>query len=224
MAKLGVMLYGRRSDELVQFVSENLATKAELVIAGALDGLNDEQVQALAAADPATGIPEYLSDGSIVFVDHEEIATRARQLANKLAHEGVDRSLMCCTAPWPSLETESHIVVPVKILEHVAVSLLPTAGTLGVIQPLEETKNEEIKHWQALGVNVISVISSPETDSDDVLAQAAESLLAKGTDVIAMDCLSFTTHHRDIVLKITGKPTLLPMTLIGRVVDEVLGL
>lgn len=220
MSRLGIMIYGRSSRELESFVKDNLASHCELEIRGALDGCSDEQVTAIQAADASKGVPEFLADGSIVFVDHEEVTQRVKLLADEFKTEGIERSLICCTAPWPGLEADSDIFIPSKMLEHVALSLLPTGGTLAVIQPVEETKDEEIKHWQALGVTIIRKTFSPEQGNDEELQAVAEALVQEGADVIALDCLSFVDHHKQIVLSATEKPTLLPMSLIGKVIDE----
>jgi len=223
MKKLGVILYGRATPELIDFVRENFQSQAELHICGALDGLTDDQVLAISASNAATGVPEYLSDERIVYVDHDVVAERVRALAAQFSEDGIPQSMICCTAPWPSLEAEPSIIVPVRILENVALSLLPTGGKLAVVQPLAETADEEIKHWQELGVSIIRSTLSAETCTDAELVSTVDSLVKQGADVIALDCLSFVAHHRDIVLATTGKPTLLPMSLVGKVIDDVLG-
>jgi protein AroM len=61
----------------------------------------------------------------------------------------------------------------------------------------------------------------PDAAGDEELAAAARSLVAQGADLIVMDCMGYVRHNRDVVAKATGKPTLLPMSLSGKVLDEV---
>ena len=104
-----------------------------------------------------------------------------------------------------------------------AFALLPKGGTLGVVQPDGNTWDEEIKHWQALDVPVVSSIISPHENSLEELAEATQGLVDQGADLIVLDCLAFTREHWQRVREVTAKPVLLPMSIMGKVLDEAYG-
>jgi protein AroM len=227
MTRFGVILPYRINDELSSFVKENLETEAELQVCGTQDGLSDEELCVLAKGNPLNPFSDLLADGTTVYLNGDDIMQRACKMAAQFQAEGMDATLMCCTLPWPALEAMPNVVCPSRILEHMTLALPPRDGTIGVLQPLEDVMAEEIVHWKALGPRVVSACGAspvpgfPDAAGDEELAAAARSLVAQGADLIVMDCMGYVRHNRDVVAKATGKPTLLPMSLSGKVLDEV---
>lgn len=223
MKKVHIVLYSRSSGRSEEFIKSSLETSAELTICGALDGLSDEQLRAMAADPIATGAPVEMEDGSWLYVAHEQIDRRARAVIEALKADGAETIMMCCTIPWHSLEDLPGVICPSLVLEANAVALLPKGGTLGVVQPLGDTKDEEIKHWRDLGVPVVAATISPDENTLDELAGATEKLVEQGADLIVLDCLAFAREHWQRVRDTTGKPVLLPISILGKILDEAYG-
>jgi len=221
--KVNIVTYSRYAESSAEFIKANLATSAELIIRGALDGLSDDQLQEMAADPIATGAPVELEDGSWLYVSHEQIDRRAREVIEKLKADGAETVLMCCTIPWHSLEDLPGVICPSLVLEANAMALLPKDGTLGVIQPDINTIDEEIKHWRDLSVPVVAATISPRENTIDELADACVALVEKGADLIVLDCLAFTCDHWQRVREATNKPVILPMTILGKILDEAYG-
>ncbi|MBL4660802.1 MAG: AroM family protein [Alcanivoracaceae bacterium] len=216
------MLYSRMSKDVADFVRSNLQTQAQINISGALDDLSDEQLRNIAADPISTGVPVELDDGSWLYVSHDEIDKIARARIDTMQAQGCNTVMMCCTLPWHSLESLKNVVCPSKVLEANAIALLPTGGVLGVVQPDAVTKDEEIKHWLSLGCEVVSTTVSPE-ESMDALSAGIQSLVEQKVDLIVLDCLAFTREHWQLVRKTSNKPVILPMSLLGKVLDEAYG-
>lgn len=223
MKKVYIVLYSRYSERSAEFVKANLETSAELTISGALDGLNDDELRAMVADPIGTGVPVELEDGSWIYVAHDQIDHRARGVIDALKTKGAETIMMCCTLPWRSLDELPGVVCPSRVLEANAVALLPKGGTLGVVQPDGNTKDEEIKHWRELGVPTVSTTISPHESSLDELAEATRKLVEQGADLIVLDCLAFAREHWQRVREATGKPVLLPMSVMGKILDEAYG-
>lgn len=96
-------------------------------------------------------------------------------------------------------------------------------GCIGVIQPDALTIDKEIKHWTALDVPVDRATISPHENSLDDLAAATRDLVYQGADLIVLDCLAFTRDHWRSVRDATHKLVLLPMSIMGKVLDEAYG-
>ncbi|WP_432474694.1 AroM family protein [Amphritea sp. HPY] len=223
MNKVEVVLYSRYSGEIAEFVRQHLETDAEYNISGALDGLSDTQLREMAADPIATGVPVELSDGEWLYIDHKQIDQRARSVIETLKADGTDTVMMCCTLPWHSLETLPGVICPNRVMEANAVALLPRGAALGVVLPDSNTAVEEIKHWQALDVPVLNTTISPHENSLDELTAACVKLVEQGAELIVLDCLAFTRDHWQQVRKATGKPILLPMSVMGKLLDEAYG-
>lgn len=221
--KVHVVFYSRYSERSAQFAKAHLETAAELTFSGALDGLDDEQLRAMAAEPIATGVPVELQDGSWLYVAHDAVDRCARNTIDKLKANGVETVMMCCTLPWRSLEALPGIICPSRVLEANAVALLPRGGTLGVIQPDGNTWEEEIKHWRELGTPVVTATISPKENSLDELAEASKELVDQGAGLIVLDCLAFTREHWQRVRDVTDKPVLLPVSLLGKTLDAAYG-
>jgi len=94
---------------------------------------------------------------------------------------------------------------------------------IGVVQPDGITSDEEIKHWNSLGVSILSTTISPSDNTLAELGEATQSLVAKGADLIVLDCLAFGRDHWRLVRELTGKPVILPISLLGKILDEAYG-
>ena len=223
MKTVEIMLYSRFSEDTAEFIRQHLKTDAQLNISGALDGLDDNQLREMAADPIATGVPVELEDGSWLYVDHHQIDRQARVRIDQLQADGNKTLMMCCTLPWPSLEALPGVICPSRVLEANALALLPKGGTLGVVQPDDNTKDEEIKHWRALDVPVVTTTISPHENSLDELGAATQGLVEQGADLIVLDCLAFTEEHWQRVREVAAKPVLLPMSIMGKVLDETYG-
>ena len=223
MKKVNIVTYSRYAESSAEFIKANLATSAELSISGALDGLNDDQLKEMAADPIATGVPVELKDGSWLYVSHDQIDRRAREVIEKLKADGAETVLMCCTLPWHSLEDLPGVICPSLVLEANAMALLPKGGTLGVVQPDVNTIDDEIKHWRELGVPVVAATISPRENTIDELAEACRTLVEQGADLIVLDCLAFSREHWQRVRDVTARPVLLPMNVLGKILDEAYG-
>lgn len=223
MKKVHIVLYSRSSKGSAEFIKASLETSAELAICGALDGLDDDQLRGMAADPVATGAPVELEDGSWLYVAHEQIDRRARAVIKNLQAEGAETVMMCCTLPWHSLEDLPGVICPSLVLEANAMALLPRGGTLGVVQPDANTRDEEIKHWRQLGVPVVAATLSPQENTLDELADASAKLVEQGADLIVLDCLAFAREHWQRVRDVSNKPVLLPISILGKILDEAYG-
>ncbi len=227
MKNIHILLYSRFSQAIADFVTEHLHTSATLIIHGALDGLSDEQLRAMEAHPISKGVPVELNNGEYVYVDHGQIDRIARTRIEQLQTQGSQTVLMCCTLPWPSLENMPGVICPSPVLEANALALLPKGGTLGVIQPYEETCQEEIKHWLKLGVKegvkVLAKTVSAHDESPQNLTNAVSTLIAQGAQLIVLDCLEFTRDHLTAIRQATNKPVILPISLLGKILDEAYG-
>lgn len=92
---------------------------------------------------------------------------------------------------------------------------------MGVIVPVEELLTVQAQKWQILQKPPVFSLGNPIHDSEQII-DAGKELLAKGADVIMLDCLGFNQRHRDLLQKQLDVPVLLSNVLIARLAAELL--
>ena len=230
MTTIGVLVPYRSEPEMIAFVREHLDLGAELVVRGSQDGMSDEELRALSEGVEPNSYAEILEDGSTVNITREIVLDGMQKQARRLLEDGCDAVMICCTLPWAELDAMQDVVTPCTILEDTAAALAGEGGAIGVIQPVEAAMEEEIKHWLALGerrgLEIHARYAAPQVPGEDVVfgddqfAAVARSLAAEDVDVIAMDCMAYTEHHRTVVAEASAKPVLRAMQLTGMVAEH----
>lgn len=187
----------------------------EIYECGALDGLTIKEIQGLAPGKQDYVLVTRLRDGTQVKLSRNKIVKRLQECVDRLEKE-VDVIGVLCTGEFPGLKSKKLLVEPsllsLKTVESLSVS------KLGVIVPDPRQVELTRKKWGG-GVDVESV--SPYTGNEGELKKAAEAL--KHCDVIVLDCIGYNINAKKIVRKITGKPVILPRTLMARIMGELLG-
>jgi protein AroM len=77
--------------------------------------------------------------------------------------------------------------------------------------------------WQKTGLELVLDAASPYTGTEVDFRAAARRLAARNVDLIVLDCIGFTGEMKRIIREESGKPVILPRTLLGRVCGEILG-
>ena len=233
MTTIGVLVPYRSDPEMIAFVEEHLDLEADLVVCGSQDGMSDDELRALSEGVEPNSYAETLEDGSTVNITREVVLDGMQKQARRLLEDGCDAVMICCTLPWEELDAMEGVVTPYTILEDTAATVAGGSGAIGVMQPVEAAMEEEIQHWLALGerrgLEIHARYAAPQVPgedmvfSDDQYAEVARSLAAHDVDVIVMDCMAYTEHHRAVVAAASGKPVLRAMQLTGMVVEHACG-
>ncbi|MYA86138.1 MAG: AroM family protein [Acidimicrobiaceae bacterium] len=230
MTTIGVLVPYRSDPEMIAFVEEHLDLEADLVVCGSQDGMSDDELRALSEGVEPNSYAEILEDGSTVNITREVVLEGLQRQAQRLLHDGCDAVMICCTLPWDELDAMAGVVTPYTILEDTAATVAGGSGAIGVMQPVEAAMEEEIQHWLALGerhgLEIHARYAAPQVPGEDVVfsddqyAEVARSLAVQDVDVIVMDCMAYTEHHRAVVAEASGKPVLRAMQLTGMVVEH----
>jgi protein AroM len=141
----------------------------------------------------------------------------------ELEQAGVDLIVLFCTGEFPELESKKLIVKPDVLLENVLRGLLSGGGRLAAVVPSPDQIPALGKRWGRVVADPIIEAVSPYTGSQADFEAVASRLAASEPDLIVLDCMGFSQHIKSIFRKITGKPVILPRSLLGRVVGELAG-
>lgn len=214
---LGVILYGRKTQALEEFIRHSFNPGLMLTIDGALDGMTDTEVVKLVVNEGEDGLPEYLEDGTEVFINTNATVAKIIEARQRHIKLGIKQSLVYCTTDWSDLATRTDVIIPSKILENLVVSLIPPNGKIGLVQPYAELADFEAKHWQALGFPTIRTIFNQESESLETFKTKVSNLAAKNVDIIILDCLAYSEEHLSMVKDIANCPCILPSKVLESV-------
>ena len=217
METLNIFFYGYATTEARSHVDRHVPLTADRRYHGALDSLERPDLDELSARPGHQSVPIEQPDGTWIELDYDQLDRHCLETMNRIAADTGDPVLMFCTAPWYRSEAAENVILPFRLLEHVALALRAPEAAIGVIQPVAETADFEIQHWRDLDVPLEARVVS-ESEPVDALAQAAQELVARGASVIVLDCLNFTESHYEAVRAAVDVHVLLPATLLPAVI------
>jgi protein AroM len=200
----------------------SLGIGACLIQAGALDGLSLEEALQFAPQKGDKLLVTRMRDGREVHIAERHIHRRLQDCVLKLEAAAVDMIVLFCTGEFPQLASRSLIIKPDMLMERLIPAILPR-GRLGVLLPSPEQKASMRDKWEKTGLEPVFDAASPYTGTEADFRAAARRLAAGGVDLIVLDCIGFTGKMKRIIREESGKPALLPRTLLGRVCGELLG-
>ena len=113
------------------------------------------------------------------------------------------------------------LIYPCRLLDGL-VPALARRGKIGVVVPDISQKEQNIRRWDGIAKEVHVVAASPYADMEGIQS-AAEKLRELDVDLLILDCIGYTVKMKRIFHQATGKPVLLPRTVLARVVRELAG-
>jgi len=196
---------------------KHLLGDVEIVECGALDGLTMEEIQKLAPVEGDYVLVTRLRNGTQVKLSRDKIVKKLQECIKKLEAE-VDVIGVLCTGEFPELKSKKLLIEPSLLLLKTIEAL--SVAKLGVIVPdlkqIELTKRK----WQSISKDIKVESVSPYVGNTEELKRVAERL--KHCDLIVLDCIGYNMDAKRVVKEVTIKPVVLPRSLMGRVIGELL--
>ena len=193
--------------------------KAEILERGGLDGLTREQIQEFSPEEGDYVLVSRLNDGTSVTFAERHIIPRLQQAIEELEEQGAAFIMMFCTGKFPdTLKAKVPLIYPCEILDRV-VPLLTAASSILVVtpSPLQITQSKE--KWSRI-VDQVSVAACSPYGEWKELEEGASLVRDTKADLVVLDCIGFSREMKQLFAKETGKPVILPRTLLARLVSE----
>lgn len=194
----------------------------ELLQKGGLDGLTRKEIEAFTPKEGDYVLVSRLTDGSSVTFAEKHIVGRLQQAIDDLQAEGVLLIMIFCTGHFPeSLHADVPMIFPDKVLQGVVPAVAGNADLITVTPSALQLEQNEAA-WRPFVKSVKSFAGSPY-DGIESLRSVAKQIaqLGKG-DIIVLDCIGFTKEMKQMFAEVTGKPVILPRTLLARIVSEMI--
>jgi protein AroM len=218
---LGVITIGQAPrDDIAALFAEHAPPGTRVILRGALDGLSDAEVDAVKPESGGDTLYSRLRGGRDVKISKKAVIARSPAVLAKLREDGCDAIVYACTGDFPPMEGDENVLFPSRVLNGLATGLLPR-GRLGLLIPLAEQAEKLGAKWARPGLEVVAEALAPSAGREEADA-AARRLAAKGIDLVAMDCMSYTPTTKQWVKPGLGVPALLAITATGRVLREML--
>lgn len=221
---LGLITIGQSPRvDVVPDMAEIIGPGVEIREAGALDGLESAQIDALAPSSGDDILVSRLRNGAPVFLAKRLITERVEQKIAELEGDGAMLTALLCTGAFPRLRATCPLIQPQHVLLGV-VRGLSWRGRLGILTPTVPHVPQTEARWRADGFDPVVVPLSPYQEEDAAaLARAAGVFRAAGAGLVVMDCMGFRRKTKQELQGLTGVPVLLANLLVARVIAEICG-
>jgi len=216
--KIGLVTIGQspRTD-VTPILRDILGTKVELIEKGVLDGLGKKEIEKLAPTARDYTLVTRLRDGTSVKVARRYITSKIQKCIEELEELGVGLNLLLCTGEFPALKAKKPLIMPDKLLSNIVRCV--KGGKIGIVVPEKEQIPHMERKWRSRGISVVMTSANPYGESK-ALEEAAKFLAKKDVDVIVLDCIGFTPKAKGLFSHLTGKPVLLPQTILGSILKD----
>lgn len=219
-ARVGMVTIGQSPrNDVVPEIKEILGRDIEILECGALDGLSREEVKQLAPKALDSVLVTRMQSGEEVTVGESRILERVQHCIDHLASK-CDVLALLCTGKFPEFTSKKIILMPNALLDGMVNGILGSI-VLGVLVPSRDQINQMSERWRRKGRKVIVESASPYSNQDEI-TPSARKLAASDSDVIVLDCMGYTSRTRETVRRITGKPVILPRSVLAHSILELI--
>lgn len=205
--------------DIVDEIRPVLGPGVHVVEAGALDGLDRQEIEAMRPEAGDHTLVTLLRDGQEVLVGHHHVLPRLQACIDRLQDEA-DVILMLCTGTFSRFATRRPILYPEQLLFQMARAVAPGVR-VGVLTPSGLQIADQERRWGEVASAVSVQSFSPYTPGDD-LDGACAAFRGAAVDVVALDCLGYTLALKEQVRQQVDRPVLLARTVLARVAAELL--
>jgi len=161
-------------NDILDEIRPILGSGVSILEMGALDGLSDEALQSYRAKSVEEVLVTRLSDGTEMAVAKEFLTQRLQSCICDLEAAGVEVITLLCTSAFPQLTATRPLLMPDRLLKHVAFGVLET-GNLAVIVPCSQQIPKARQKWKRPGVSLTVHALSPYGTPESEVAAVAQA-------------------------------------------------
>jgi len=205
-----------RSD-LVPDIVDALPRAIETTEFGALDGLEPGEVEELAPDATDHALVTRLRDGGEVVLGKRWLVRRIQAFLDSTSPGPNEASVLLCTGDFSALHGPGLFLDGQHLVDHGVEALCHGALTIGLILPIARQLEEH--HYEArAGQELVRAVASPYGQDD--FSAVGRSMA--DCDLIVMHCMGYTHAQRKAVAKASGRPVLLPRSLVAAALGQML--
>jgi protein AroM len=207
--------------DITSEIRDILGSDVTLLEKGVLDGLDVSEICKLLPRQGEPFLVTRLRDGKEVRLAEKHVVGRLPRYVSDLEEEGCEILILLCTGEFPEIQSRKVLLRPDRVLLNTA-RCIAGCRRLGVLLPAEEQIPVLGRRWAGMYPDVVMEAVSPYTGSMGQVREKALKFKSANVDLIVLDCLGFNKKTKAIFREVTGKPVLLPRTLVARVAREII--
>lgn len=208
---LGIVTIGQTPRPDLEATFAAAAPQATVRVAGALDGLGDDAIAALAVPGPYPLLVR-LADGSTAEVPRDALVPRVTAAAAALAEAGAGLVVVACAGAFPAIPCAAPVLVPGRVVP-ATVRAIAAGGRIGIVTPNAAQAPFAEAKWRADGFDVVVTHAAPSRAGD--LAAAAARMRASDVALVVLDCMGHDDASRAAFAVASGRPTVAVQPLIA---------
>lgn len=193
-----------------------------IIEGGALDGLSEKQITALAPCPGETDLITKLSNGKAVYVSHERLIPYIKQAVDQVVAQGADTVILLCTGEFAGLTADITILQPYTVLGNSVASVLQPGNKVIVLVPTEGQVVEASERWGKRGFEVTNAIVIPPFDQQGDLFTTSQLQEIQDSAAIIADCFGFDTAFTKKISATYHKPIFVPRLLLAHLLMAIL--
>ena len=198
--------------DIVPGLTKILPKKITVVESGALDGLGQQDIDALAPRDHDYPLYTRLADGQSVTVAKSLIVPRMQACIDQLNADGVAIIALLCSGVFPDFQSRAPLLLPNTLVDNVIQETLQKRRGVAVLLPLaSQIKTIQKYFHNDTNLRLFSLAPSAHNAAiDEVVLRLQESQV----DLILLRCFSYSWAMKDAIAVGTSQPTLLARSLL----------
>jgi len=205
--------------DVLEDIRPYINTDVKIVECGALDEFTyNEVVEKLAPEPGHTTYVTRMRDGTQVKISKEKIIPLMQKCIYKL-QDDVDLIIILCSGEFPEFSSKTPIIYPSKLLKSFAEAFY-VSGSVGILVPLKEQISYAKKKWGSIFSDLYIRAISPYRSSLEEFRQITLDLMDKDIKLVILDCIGYSTKHKQVVQEILNKPVISARTVVIRAINE----
>lgn len=217
-ARIGFATIGQapRSDTVPAIVAA-LGQPVEVIEAGALDGLSDEQIAELGPREGEYTFATRLADGRQVALSKSAAEARLAPVLERMDTQGLDLVVaLCAGTRLPALK-HTLMIEPQRIVDGITAALAASCRRIGIVVPLEQQVSRF--HLEAEVTAQVRVTHASPYEGDR-FAEAGRELA--DCDLVVMHCMGYTPSMRARLAAAANVPTVSAPELLAGVLRQLI--
>jgi protein AroM len=203
--------------DLLEDLRTMLPTGIRFLESGALDGYTTEQIRMLSPTNDRDVLVTRLRDGTEAVFGLSHIVSRFQVCVDKLNAGGADMIAFLCTATLPGVHSRVPIIRP-RELVYGLLGSLTELGRIGILAPNERALKPLEEDFSSHEFDIVVSALSPYGKGS--LEKCVSPFIDEDVSLIVMFCMGYNLSLKKKVMELTGKPAVLPQSLLAKAIEE----
>ncbi|WP_246505012.1 AroM family protein [Microvirga antarctica] len=196
--------------DVVPEILTHLALPIAATEFGALDGLTDAEIAALAPVGDEHALVTRLADGTDAVVSKPRVGERLAQILAGFAPHDFDLVVILSTGLFREFESRCLTVNGQRAMESGVMALAAHGGAVGIVQPLAQ----QVDEIEVTALSPYRIFLSHAAPGDREALAGALIDLAE-SEIIVLNSVSFNEADRAMVARASGKPVVLARRIVA---------